>query len=541
MNAFKGLRVLLALAFFVSLLAFFLDFSGTFSTAWHRLAHLQITPAILDVGVGILILWFVVTLILGRVYCSMICPLGIMQDGVSRISGTMVRLFRRGKKGQYRFRTEMKKTRWSLLAVFIVSLFVLPFGVTLLDPYSNFGRIVASLVRPVYLAGNNFLAAMSGETGDAMFRYRAIHVDNHAVFVALAVLVLLTVLSALFGRRYCNTICPVGTLLGGVSKFSLFKVRLKHDCVSCGLCERVCKGECIDSKSKTVDSSRCVACFNCLGACRHNSITYSLSLQKTGESETVAPQTQLNAVVTPNVVSVGERRSFLRWSIFSLFLPSVAGSLGASRSTSPPPDPSLPTGVSRVGYEMTVPILPPGAVSREHFQRRCTGCHLCVSKCPAHIIRPSVTELGLAGFLQPVVKFDYGFCNFNCTICTEICPSHALIPITEKVKHRLQVGTVVFLQENCVVHTQHTNCGACAEHCPTRAVTMVPFGAPEEHLTIPVVDPELCVGCGACEYICPVRPYRAIYVQGAAEHGEAKINYDPDAKQETIELDDFGF
>ncbi len=175
------------------------------------------------------------------------------------------------------------------------------------------------------------------------------------------------------------------------------------------------------------------------------------------------------------------------------------------RSSVPLADPSLPTGVSRVEYEMTAPILPPGASDRKHFQLKCTSCHLCVTKCPANIIRPSTLELGISGFLQPVVKFDDGFCNYDCKICTEVCPSHALIPIdTKEEKHRLQIGRVVFLKENCVVETQGSN-------------------------------------CGACEYICPVRPYRAIYVDGLDKHGQAKPAYDPNAKQEEIQLDDFGF
>jgi ferredoxin len=149
--------------------------------------------------------------------------------------------------------------------------------------------------------------------------------------------------------------------------------------------------------------------------------------------------------------------------------------------------------------------------------------------------------LGLAGFLQPVVKFNHGFCGYDCTICAEVCPSHALDEFMMKKKHVVQIGEVVFLQENCVVETQGTNCGACGEHCPTGAITMVPFGDPAGLLAIPKIDKTLCIGCGACEYICPVSPYKAIYVKGLATQGTAKLAYDPNEKQQEVKLDDFGF
>lgn len=534
MSSLKWIRVAVAALFLVPLTVLFLDFSEKVPTDLHWLAHFQIVPALLMGGVGLVILAVlaVVTLLFGRMYCSAICPLGILQDLFSRTARPLM-----GKKAGYRFRPEMTPLRWGLLAVFLVSLLGFPLAVSLLDPYSHFGRIAASLLRPVFLGTNNLLAGF----GMGGFSYRSIHVEMPAVLVALAALLLVGVLAVFFGRRYCNTICPVGTLLGLLSRFSLFQVRLKGNCVSCGRCEKACKGECIDSKAKTVDSSRCVACFNCLSTCRLDALTYSPSWPLVAPTKE-EPLIEQQAACVPVAAKTNDaRRRFLGISCLSFLLPPIAASMGASRS-SPPPDPSLPAGTSRESYEMTVPILPPGAVDRKRFQSKCTACHLCVTKCPASILRPSTTELGLSGFLQPVVKFDHGFCNYDCRICTEVCPSRALIKIeTKEEKHRLQIGTVKFLENNCVVVTQGTNCGACAEHCPTGAVKMVPHGKPEAALTIPVVDAELCIGCGACEHICPVRPYRAIYIEGLAAHREAKLAYDPNAKQEEVQLDDFGF
>ncbi len=532
----KWFRRAVALMVLLALTALFVDFAQIVPRGLHWLAHLQMTPAVLDfAGKGLLIagLWVGITLLFGRVYCSFMCPLGILQDVFSRGKKII-----RGKKAAYGYRPEMRKTRLALLAVFLVSLALVPVGVTVLDPYSNFGRIMTSLAKPVWQAGNNVLAKYVGAVGGLRFDYQLVYVDYPAIAAALVAFILIGVLAFFFGRRYCNTLCPVGTLLGLLARFSLFKIRLKPGCVSCGQCEKACKGECIDSKSKTVDASRCVACMNCLGVCRWDYVTYSPQLVTLASEAKTPPET---VSVSAEEEPAGARRTFLQWSTFSVLLAAGPGRWRWGRSADPPPDPSLPTGVSEVEYEITAPVLPPGAGNVRHFQRHCTGCQLCVSKCPANILHPSTTELGWNGFMQPTVKFQRKFCNYDCTICTEVCPTHALQPLTVDEKHRLQIGKVVFLKRNCVVHSQHTNCGACAEHCPTGAVKMVPFGNPARALTIPETDPELCVGCGACENICPVRPFRAIYVDGLQEQGTAKLGYDPEAKQETVELNDFGF
>ena len=165
------------------------------------------------------------------------------------------------------------------------------------------------------------------------------------------------------------------------------------------------------------------------------------------------------------------------------------------------------------------PVLPPGSKSLAHFQSRCTACHLCVANCPEQVLRPSVTAHGLAGFLQPYQDFNVSFCSYNCSNCSHICPTGAIQPITVDERRTVQAGVARFNPDLCVVKTKGTSCGACNEHCPTQAVHMVPW---EKNLTIPEVDPELCIGCGGCEFICPVRPQRAIVVDGLPVHARAK-------------------
>ncbi len=187
-------------------------------------------------------------------------------------------------------------------------------------------------------------------------------------------------------------------------------------------------------------------------------------------------------------------------------------------------------------YVRHKPISPPGAVSVEHLLHHCTSCHLCVSKCPSNVIKPAFLEYGIGGIMQPVIFYEKGFCNYYCTVCSDICPNGALVKLTEEQKRLTQIGKVVFNEDICVVHTDGTNCGACAEHCPTQAVKMIPY---KDGLTTPFINQDICVGCGGCEFICPVRPYRAIFVEGNSVQLQAKP-FEEEEKREIV-IDDFGF
>ena len=137
--------------------------------------------------------------------------------------------------------------------------------------------------------------------------------------------------------------------------------------------------------------------------------------------------------------------------------------------------------------------------------------------------------------MQPKLYFDHGFCNYDCTVCGDVCPTGAILPLTKEEKHVTQMGKVQFIIENCIVYYDETNCGACSEHCPTQAVSMVPY---KGSLTIPHTETEICVGCGGCEYVCPAVPYKAIYVEGVETHNQLTFEHE---EQEEVEINDFGF
>jgi ferredoxin len=135
---------------------------------------------------------------------------------------------------------------------------------------------------------------------------------------------------------------------------------------------------------------------------------------------------------------------------------------------------------------------------------------------------------GLKGILQPRMDYITSFCNYECKLCGDVCPTGAILPLLLEEKKLTQLGKAKFVKENCVVETQKTDCGACSEHCPTKAVQMMPYW---RNLTIPEVTEDICVGCGACEYACPTDP-KSIYVEGNPTHQQAK-----EPRQEKLDVD----
>lgn len=505
----KKIRVALAIVLFSLITFYFLDFANLAPSSFQFLAKIQFVPALLAGSFIVVLALLVLTLLLGRVYCSVICPLGIFQDIVSWFSKRVT------KKKKYNFSKEKKILRYSVLAAVLIAFFA---GGTLLlsvlDPYSAFGRMTTHVFRPAYMAGNNLLATLFNHFQNySLYSVNIYILSIFSLVIGIVTFVAIGFLAWKYGRTYCNTICPVGTILGFVSRYSFLKVQISEEaCNNCGLCERKCKASCIDSKNSKIDYSRCVDCFDCLSVCKKKALTYSVVPRKT-------------AVQTPPASPDSSRRMFL--SVVAATAIIVPGRLYAQ-------------GLSKLkknsAYTKKNPLSPPGSESAEHLLHHCTACHLCVAKCPSHILKPALMEYGLGGIMQPRMDFEQGFCNYDCTVCSDVCPNKALKPLTKDQKHSLQMGRVHFVKTNCVVYTDENSCGACSEHCPTQAVKMVPY---KNGLTIPSINPDICVGCGGCEHICPVRPYRAIYVEGNPVHLQAQRFKEVEKKE--VKLDDFGF
>ena len=505
----KKIRISVSIILFTLITLYFLDFREVLPESFHFLAKIQFVPALLSLNLIILGSLLLLTFVFGRVYCSSICPMGIYQDIVGWLSKRVKR------KKRYIYSPAKTILRWStLLLVLIAFVFGFTFLVGLLDPYGAYGRITTHLFRPVYLAGNNLLGTIFTHFNNyTFFRVGIYSLSVLSTVIALITLLGIGLFAWLNGRTFCNTLCPVGTVLGFISRFSLFKVQFDSDkCNSCGLCTMKCKASCINSKELTVDYSRCINCFNCVDVCKRDAMHYKPIWSKSA------------AVKETVTVEVNQsKRRFLSTSITT----GVAATSLLAKAT---------TGVSlKQEVKRKQPIAPPGVQNIDRLLQKCISCHLCVTKCPSHVIKPALFEYGLGGIMQPKLYFDHGFCSYDCTVCGDVCPTGAILPLTKEEKHHTQMGQVNFIIENCIVYYDETSCGACSEHCPTQAVSMIPYkGA----LTIPHIEPSICVGCGGCEYVCPAIPFKAIYVEGLSTQQTIKLEHE---EQEEHVINDFGF
>ena len=499
----RKIRVALALIFYVAITMLFLDFTGTLHAWFGWMAKIQFLPALLALNVGVVVMLVLLTALFGRVYCSVICPLGVMQD-------IFAWLGKKTKKNRYAYSAEKRWLRYIMLLLFVVSLLV-GGGILakLLAPYSAYGRIAHSLLAPLWQWGNNGLAYLAERADSYAFYGTEVWIRSATTFgVAVVTLLIIGILAWRGGRTYCNTICPVGTVLGFIARFSWLKPVIDtNKCNGCGLCARNCKAACINSKEHRIDYSRCVACMDCLDKCKRGAISYRRAVVKNHQ------QLVGDGAATQESLHVGDtsRRTFLATT-------AVATATAAIKAQEMKVDGGLATIVDKVVPDRQTHLVPPGAWSARHFAQHCTACQLCVSVCPNGVLVPSTD---LTRLMQPEMRYERGYCRPECTKCSDVCPTGAIRPITREDKSSTQIGHAVWVKKNCIPLTDGQPCGNCARHCPTGAIQMISSVEGDKRSPkIPAINTERCIGCGACEHLCPARPFSAIYVEGHERHRE---------------------
>ena len=484
-------RIIAAAFFFIGLTLLFLDFTGTLHTWLGWMAKIQFLPAALAVNAVTVAVLILITILFGRIYCSVICPLGIMQDIISWIRGKMK------KKNRFRFSYSPAKKwlRITMLVLFIVAMALGAHSIAILiAPYSAYGRIASNLFVPLYQWANNFFAWISERAGNYAFYSTEVWIKSLPTFIVAAVtFTIIFIMAWKGGRSYCNTICPVGTILGFFSKRSIFVPVIDTEkCRGCGLCGRQCKSSCIDMKNHEIDYSRCVACMDCMDNCKEGAIHYR------NRYVTQAPKNEEDK-------STG-RRKFMTTALLLSFAATAKAQKRRGKALVRIPE----------KHERQTPIVPAGAISLKNFTDHCTGCQLCVSSCPNQVLRPSAS---LERLMQPEMSYEKGYCRPECNNCSSVCPAGAIKPISIEEKSSIQIGHAVINLDLCVVNTDDVDCGNCSRHCPVGAITMVKKN-PEDMLSIriPAVNEDMCIGCGACENLCPARPLSAIHVEGNIVH-----------------------
>lgn len=509
----RSFRILFSALIFICFFLVFIDFKSFIETKYTNiLLFLQFVPSAIkfydlqSIAVCGFLIVLLLTLVTGRTYCSFLCPLGIGQDLTSRLGGRIKKKFRR-----YGFKRPFTVLRYLLLAAtLLVTLIWGIYMITLLDPYSIFGRSMTFFIKPLIIYLNNFLAGILGKFD--IYTLSNIPVKRFSLIVysiPAAFFLLVAGLSLTKGRLYCNMICPVGTLLGLLSKISILRLKIDETaCTRCGRCSLRCKSSCIDFLKYDIDVTRCVDCFNCINSCPDKAISYGFVRLKKKE---------------PVQETDESKRKIIIGSIFFLFGLSRV----ANGQDKPAPKPKKD---STVKENKTYPVCPPGGLGIETFVKNCTACSLCINACPNGVLQPAFKEYGITGIMQPVMNYHKSFCTYNCSICTELCPTNALHPLLLEAKKLTQIGKAKFIKDNCIVKTEKTSCGACSESCPTKAVHMIAY---EGNLVIPEVTEDICIGCGHCEFACPTVPYKAIYIDGNAVHIAAKkpVNVESEMKK----------
>ncbi|MDR3572488.1 MAG: 4Fe-4S binding protein [Anaerolineaceae bacterium] len=438
-------------------------------------------------GSSVLVLVVILSLVFGRAWCGWLCPLGTVLDLFPLKKSRMVKSSPP---------ESWRKVKYGVLLVTLVAALFGNLTLLVLDPLTIFFRtlstviwpaldwIVTSLESALYQIPilNDPISALDNFLRPTILPAEPVYYRNILVFAAAFTSI---ILFNLFAERFwCRYLCPLGGLLGLISKAAFFRRVVSDECKNCGLCNRVCPTGTINpDKQYASDPAECTMCLECVPTCKGNSQVFMPKFALAKRQDYDPGRRDLIAALLIGIPLAGIFRSNALVKI-----PAAAR------------------------------IRPPG-VTEDELLSKCIRCGVCIRTCPTSGLQPAVFEAGLEGLWTPVLAPRLGYCDYACNSCGQACPVQAIPPLSLQEK-RLQVIGKAYIDKNrCIAWADHGNCIVCEEMCPVpdKAIQLsqVPVSKADGEIVqinLPEVDRERCIGCGICEYKCPVSGTAAIQV-----------------------------
>jgi polyferredoxin len=448
-------------------------------------------------GMTFSVITVLVTLVLGRVFCGWFCPLGALNDFVGSFRKKRVQKETKLDKHGMRFKY------YVLIGILIAAVFGFHF-VGILDPISLTVRSFAVAIIPaidylvhgffdlLYRTDIGWITAVSEPTYEFL-RAHVISFEQPAFvqggFIGLLFITIL-LLNLVRRRFWCRFLCPLGALLGLLSRYSLLNHKLNEEsCDDCKLCLTTCAGGARpNAETGEWRGAECVMCMSCESICPQQAIRYQFGKPHPKERRTDLKRRYLLGAGAAGLAGL---------AVFRV-------SPGRAHA-----DPKL--------------IRPPGAVAEEDFLRRCVRCGECMKVCITNGLQPTLFQAGLEGMWSPVLVPRLGYCEFNCTLCGQVCPTDAIVELEPEEKRHRKIGLAFFDRNRCLPHAYQIDCIVCEEHCPTdpKAIyfetVIVDDMVAGRELKLPIVNPHQCIGCGVCETVCPVGDEAAIRISSVGE------------------------
>jgi polyferredoxin len=454
------------------------------------------------------------TLFLGRFFCGWICPMGTLQHFVGDAPSE-------SKRGKQRIESNRYK-RWQTIkyVVLLAGLVAAAFGsmvIGWLDPFSllvrsiglsllpAFNFIVRAALTPLEQSHVAAIKATGGlihsVLGAFLLEFRQAHFTQ-GIFLGVLFLAILA-MSLRITRFWCRAICPLGALLGAVSRWSVLGLdKDPKACNNCNRCLLHCQGGDDPIGSSPWRKSECLMCMNCVGSCPDHALTFRFF------------RANPKQVASPDL---GRRRTITGIAAGAVAVPLMRANTGLGKSRN------------------EHLLRPPGALDEPEFLSRCIRCGECMKVCPNNALQPALIEAGLEGLWTPTLEPRIGYCEPSCVLCSEVCPTGAIWQITPKEKgwvvgvgaaqnQPIRLGTAFYDRGRCLPWAMATDCIVCEEWCPVspkaiylEEADVVDAAGKTKTLKQPRVDPSKCVGCGACEYACPLQEHPAVYVTSIGE------------------------